>query len=98
MPLWVKRALLIAAIAVALLPLFELGDDSETYGSDPEFVTVITVGAICLGFLLFRRDVAFALRRLPIFNPPVNQGLRITCSLSMFALDSPPSIRAPIRI
>ena len=95
---WVRRALLVSAIILALLPLVELGDHWETYGSDPEFVSVITVAAICLGFLLFRRDVVCALRRLLILKVALREALRIGWSPSLIVQDSPPTIRAPIRI
>ena len=95
---WVRRALLVAAIIVVLLPLVELGDHWETYGSDPEFVTVITVAAICLGFLLFRRDVVCALRRLVTLKIALREVLRVGWSPSLIIQDESPPIRAPIRI
>ena len=95
---WVRRALLVAAIIVVLLPLVELGDHWETYGSDPEFVTVITVAAICLGFLLFRRDVVCALRRLVTLKIALRDVLRVGWSPSLIIQDESPPIRAPIRI
>lgn len=95
---WVRRALLAAAIIVALLPLVEMGDHFETYGSDPEFVHVITVAAVCLGFLLFRRDVVGALRRLLIPKVALRQAPAIGWSRSLLIQASPPTIRAPIRI
>jgi hypothetical protein len=94
-----RRALLAAAIIVALLPLVELGDHWESYGSDPEFVSVITVAAVCLGFLLFRREIVFALRRLPL---PAHTAARLPGAFCRFSLrliqDGLPDIRAPIRI
>ncbi len=98
MSLWVRRALLVAAIILVLLPLVELGDHWETYGSDPEFVHVITVAAICLGFLLFRREIAFALRRLMVISVSLRDGLNVAWSFSLLVQDNPPPIRAPIRI
>lgn len=95
---WVRQALLVSAIILALLPLVEMGDHWETYGSDPEFVTVITVAAICFGFLLFRRDVVCALRRLLILKVALREALRIGWSPSLIVQDNPPTIRAPIRI
>ena len=95
---WFRRALLVAAIIVVLLPLVELGDHWETYGSDPEFVHVITVAAICLGFLLFRPEIAFALRHLTAISISLQQGLKVAWSSPLLVQDSPPSIRAPIRI
>lgn len=95
---WVRRALLVSAIILALLPLVEMGDHWEAYGSDPEFVTVITVAAICLGFLLFRRDVVSVLRRLLILKVALREALRVGWSPSLLVQDNPPIIRAPIRI
>jgi hypothetical protein len=95
---WVRRALLVVAIIVVLLPLVELGDQWETYGSDPEFVTVITVAAICLGFLLFRRDVVGALRRLVTVKIALREVLRLGWSPSLIIQGESPPIRAPIRI
>jgi|SRR5579863_1981587 len=95
---WVRRALLVAAIIVVLLPLVEMGDHWETYGSDPEFVHVITVAAICLGFLLFRREIAFALRHLTGIGLSLQEGLKVDWSSPLLVQDSLPPIRAPIRI
>jgi hypothetical protein len=93
-----RRALLAAAIIVALLPLVELGDQWESYGSDPEFVSLITVAAVSLGLLLFRREIVFALRRLLLPVVSARQCVTFCCSLSQLIQDSPPTIRAPIRI
>jgi hypothetical protein len=93
-----RRALLAAAIIVALLPLVELGDQWESYGSDPEFVSVLTVAAICLGFLLFPREIVLALRRLLLVHGATRESVTFCCSLSRLIQDRPPSIRAPIRI
>ena len=95
---WIRRALLASAIILALLPLVEIGDHWETYGSDPEFVHVITVAAVCLGFLLFRREIAVALRRLLIVNVTLREALKVSASSSLLVQDDPPPIRAPIRI
>ena len=95
---WVRRALLVAAIFLVLLPLVELGDQWETYGSDPEFVTVITVAAICAGFLLFRRDVVCALRHLATLKIALREALSVGWSPSLIIPNESPPIRAPIRI
>lgn len=88
-----------AAIIVALLPLVELGDRWESYGSDPEFVSVVTVAAVCLGFLLFRREIVVALRRLCLrADVPTRQPATHTSSSSLRIQDGLPAIRAPIRI
>ena len=87
-----------AAIIVALLPLVEIGDHWEAYGSDPEFVHVITVAAVCLGFLLFRREIVVALRRLSILKVALYEALSVGWSTSLLVQDNPPTVRAPIRI
>ncbi len=90
--------MLVAAIILALLPLVEIGDHWEAYGSDPEFVHVITVAAVCLGFLLFRREIAFALRRLLIVNVTLREAVKVCGASSLLVQDNSPPIRAPIRI
>jgi len=94
-----RRALLAAAIIVALLPLVELGDHWESYGSDPEFVSVLTVAAVCLGFLLFRREIVFGLRRLlASSHSAARLAGPVSCLLLPLIQDGLPDIRAPIRI
>jgi len=87
---------LVATIIVVLLPLVELGDHWESYGSNPEFVSVLTVAAISLGFLLFRREMLFVLRRL-FLGTQVSTGGSINFLLRSIQ-DGLPDIRAPIRI
>ena len=98
MNLWIRRALLLAAIILVLLPLVEIGDHWENYGSDPEFVHVITVAAVCLGLVLFRREIAIGLRRLLIVNVILREALRVSWASSPLVQDNSPPIRAPIRI
>ena len=95
---WLRRALLVAAIILALLPLVEIGDHWETYGSDPEFVHVVTVAAVCLGFLLFRREIVVALRRLLSVNVTLREALQVNGASFPLVQDNSPPIRAPIRI
>lgn len=95
---WIRRTLLVAAVILVLLPLVEVGDHWETYGSDPEFAHVITVAAVCLGFLLFRRDIAVALRRLLIVNVTLREVLQVRGASFLLVQDNSPPIRAPIRI
>ena len=60
-----RTLLMVLAIVLALLPLVELVDHWEFYGSDPEFVSVCTVLGIGFGILLaFRRAILSCLRRL----------------------------------
>lgn len=93
-----RRALLVLAIVVVLLPLVELGDHWESYGSDPEFANVVTVAAICLGFLLFRREIVLALRRLLLPAPIAVRLPGQFYSLLGLVQVRLPDIRAPIRI
>ena len=93
-----RRGLVLLAMAVALLPLVEFFDHRESYGSDPEFVSVITTAAVCLGFLLFRREIVFALRRLLFVHAAVREPTTFFCSALPLIQDRPPPIRAPIRI
>lgn len=60
-----RPVLLTLAIVLALLPLVELVDHWESYGSDPEFVSVCTVLGVAFGIALaFRRTLLSCLRRL----------------------------------
>jgi hypothetical protein len=94
-----RRALLAAAIIMVLLPLVELGDHWESYGSDPEFVSVLTVAVISLGFLLFRQEIVFVLRRFFWPTPVSNCGsIAFSHFLVPLIQDGLPDIRAPIRI
>jgi hypothetical protein len=91
--------LLVAPIIVVLLPLVELGDHWESYGSDPEFVSVLTVAAISLGFLLFRREMVSVLRRLFLHTRVSTCGsFAFGHFLVRLIQDGLPEIRAPIRV
>lgn len=95
-----KSALLmVCAILLALLPLIELIDHWETYGSDPEFVSVCTVVGIAFGFaLLFRRAILYlSSRLLPGRFSFSGSTVAIHFSPDVLPTVSPP-IRAPIRI
>jgi len=53
------------AIMLALLPLVELLDHWESFGSDPEFVSVCTILGIAFGLLAaLRRAIRYYLTRL----------------------------------
>ena len=95
-----KSALLMAcAMLLALLPLVELVDHWETYGSDAEFVSVCTVVAIAFGFaLLFRRTILYLSSRLLAGRCSFSGS---TVAIQFFPDVVPtvsPPIRAPIRI
>ena len=95
-----QKALLMAvAILLALLPLIELVDHWEAYGSDPEFVSVCTVVGIALGFvLLFHHAIHYLVRRpLPTRFSLGQSAVAIAISLAVVPTASPP-IPAPIRI
>lgn len=87
------------AVLLALLPLIELVDHWEAYGSDPEFVSVCTVLGIAVGsVLLFRRAFRAPFRRLLsdrfLFLRSV---VAIHFATDVVPTVSPP-VRAPIRI
>ena len=53
------------ALVLALLPFVEIFDHWESFGSDPEFVSVCTVVGVALGFVFaVRRTILSSLRRL----------------------------------
>ena len=90
---------MVLAIMLALLPLVELVDHWESYGSDPEFVSICTILGIAFGILLaFRRAILYCLRRL--------LPKRFSISQSAVPAEFPPvliqlvlpRIRSPIRI
>lgn len=96
----VPRAVLFAlAIVLVLLPFVELVDHWESYGSDPEFVSVCTVLGIGFGLVLaFRRAILACLQRrwprrfsLSLSPIPTHQSPDIVDSVLT-------RIRAPIRI
>ena len=96
----VQRAVLIAfAIVLALLPLVELVDHWESYGSDPEFVSVCTVAGIAFGLLLaFRRAILRSLGRLLTRRFSLSQSVLSTASSPDVIQAVFLRIRAPIRI
>ena len=94
-----KLVLLVLAIALAVLPLVELVDHWESYGSDPEFVSVCTVAGIAFGILFaFRRAIVSCLSRLlpRLFSLSQLQALAPRSPDFPQAVFTP--IRAPIRI
>ena len=95
-----QRVLVIAfAILFALLPLIELVDDWESYGSDPEFVSICTILGIAFGFLLlFRRAIRNALSRVLTSCFSLNESAMPIHFSPDFIQAISPRIRAPIRI
>ena len=100
MPRDVKRILiLVGAILLALLPLLELVDHWESFGSDPEFVSVCTVLGFALALCLLVR--AAILKVVGLFRTVLLLPSLFIESLhfSVGAVQAVfPRIRAPIRI
>ena len=94
-----RPVLLTLAIVLALLPLVELVDHWESYGSDPEFVSLCTVLGIAFGILLaFRRALLSCLRRLVSRRFSLSR-LAVPTSISPDVIQAVfVRIRAPIRI
>ena len=94
-----KAAFLALAIVLVLLPIVELFDHWESFGSDPELISSCVVLGIALSFLVvFQRAALHCLRRLwPIriapleWSAPASRYPGIAGSVSL-------RTRAPIRI
>lgn len=100
MPRDFKRALiLVGVILLALLPLVELFDHWESFGSDPEFVSVCTVLGIAFALaLLFRAALVRLVKQLQtVFHLPLCSAEKLHAArlIVQFLF---PRIRAPIRI
>ena len=100
MPRDFKRVLiLVGALLLALLPLVELVDHWESFGADPEFVSVCTVLGIALALCFLVR--AAVLRVVKYFR-----AVFLLPNPSSSFLPSPvvivqtvfPRIRAPLRV
>ena len=91
--------ILVGTILLALLPLVELVDQWESFGSDTEFVSVCTVLGGALALCLLVRTAILKVVRLfrTVWRLPT--GLSETLH---FSIDADrvvvPRIRAPIRI
>ena len=88
------------AVLLALLPLIELVDHWEAYGSDPEFVSVCTVLGIAVGsVLLFRRAFRAPFRGLMSDRrfSFLRSVVVVHLATDVVPTVSPP-VRAPIRI
>ncbi len=87
------------AIMLVLLPLVELVDHWESFGSDPEFVSVCTVLGVAFGMLVaFRRAILGCLRRLLPMRFALSAGsLLVSVSAEILQVIFP-RVRAPIRI
>ena len=94
-----RRVLLALAIVLALLPFVELVDHWESFGSDPEFVSVCTVLGVACGILIVIRNAILAcLRRLLPIRFALRQGLMLATISSGVIQAILPRIRTPIRI
>lgn len=93
---------MLCAIVLALLPLIEFVDHWESFGANPEFVSVCTVLGVAFALTLLVRRVVLGivtrLRTLPLLSAIPAQ-LSGAFHTSIDAAQSViPRIRAPIRI
>lgn len=100
MPRDLRRTLmLLGAILLALLPLVELLDHWETFGSDPEFVSVCTVLGIAIALVILIR--AAVQRLVPhfqtVFRLPAESSSPVYFSADVIQTVIP-RIRAPLRV
>ena len=95
-----QRILLVAlALVLALLPFVEVFDHWESFGSDPEFVSVCTVVGIAFGAIfVLRRAILACLGRLWPNRFSLGQSLSLTPISATVIQAVFPRIRAPIRV
>ena len=100
MPRDFKRVLiLVGALLMALLPLVELVDHWESFGANPEFVSVCTVLGIAFALCLLVR--AAVLRVVKYFRAVFllpNQSSSFLHSAVVIIQTVFPRIRAPLRV
>ena len=100
MPRDFKRVLiLVGAILLALLPLVELVDHWESFGADPEFVSVCTVLGIAFALCVLARAAVLRLVKYfrAVFLLPVRSSIFLHSAVVIIQTVFP-RIRAPIRI
>lgn len=100
MPRDFKRALImLGAILLALLPLIEFVDHWESFGSDPEFVSVCTVLGIALALVLLIRSAVLSIvnRLRTVLQLPAQSARLLHSSVAVIQTVFP-RIRAPIRV
>ena len=100
MPRDFKRVLiLVGAILLALLPLVELVDHWESFGADPEFVSVFTVVGIAFGLCVLARAAVLRVVKCfrAVFLLPVRSSIFLPSAVVIIQTVFP-RIRAPIRI
>lgn len=100
MPRDLKRALtILGAILLALLPLIELVDHWESFGSEPEFVSVCTILGIALALVFLIRSamlhVVNRVRTLLLW--PAEQASPFYTPVDLVQTMFP-RIRSPIRV
>ena len=100
MPHDFKRVLiLVGAILLALLPLVELVDDWESFGSDPEFVSACTVLGIAFALcLLVRAAVLRVVKYFRVVSLLPLQSSSFLHSAAFIIQTVFPRIRAPLRL
>ena len=87
------------ALVLALLPFVEIFDHWESFGSDPEFVSVCTVVGVAFGIIFaLRRAILSCLRRLWPTRFSFGQLATPAAKSADVILIVFPRIRAPIRI
>ena len=100
MPRDFKRVLILAgAILLALLPLVELVDQWESFGADPEFVSVCTVLGIAFALCLLVRPAVLRLVQYlrAVFLLPIRSSSFLHSAVVIIQTVFP-RIRAPIRV
>ena len=100
MPRDFKRVLvLVSAVLLALLPLVELVDHWESFGSDSEFVSVCTVLGIAFALCLLLRAAVLQIAKYlrAVFPLPARSGVLLH-SAAIIIQTVVLRIRAPIRI
>ena len=90
---------MLGAILLALLPLIEFVDRWESFGSDPEFVSVCTILGIAFALVMLIRSAVLQLvaRLRTVLLLPA-QSTSLLRSSAVVIQTVFPRIRAPIRI
>lgn len=90
---------MLGAILLALLPLIEFVDHWESFGSDPEFVSVCTVLGIALALVLLIRSAVLSIvnRLRTVLQLPAQSARLLHSSVAVIQTVFP-RIRAPIRV
>ena len=100
MPRDFKRVLmLVGALLLALLPLVELVDHWESFGADPEFVSVCTVVGIVFALCILVRAAVLRVVKYfrTLFLLPMRSNSVVHAAV-VLTQTFVPRIRAPIRV